>query len=88
VELSEFEKLFERDGLLSRFRYFAGLDATGANLLALDSALRTLDADGLQVGVKAAARAIVCVRDIVSELRAFAADFASFSHSCSLIPPD
>jgi hypothetical protein len=39
-----------------------------------------LDAYGLQVGVEAAARSIVRVRDVVAELRAFAADFASFSH--------
>jgi hypothetical protein len=65
---------------LSRLGDFACLDATGANLLAFDAALRTLDADGLQVGVKAAARAIIRVGNIITELRAFAANFASFSH--------
>jgi hypothetical protein len=51
-----------KEALLSgRFRDFARLDATGANLLALNTALRALNADGLQIRIKAAARAIVCV---------------------------
>jgi S-ribosylhomocysteine lyase LuxS involved in autoinducer biosynthesis len=45
-----------------------------------------LNAYGLQVGIEATARAIVGVRDIIAELRAFAADFASFSHDYQ-IPP-
>jgi hypothetical protein len=69
-----------------RFRDFARLDATGANLLALDAALRALDADGLQIRVEAAARAIVRVGNIITELRPFATDFASFSHDYS-VPP-
>ena len=62
------------------FRNFAGLDATRANLHALHAPLRALDANVLQVWIKAAARAVVRMRDIIAELRAFAADFASFSH--------
>jgi hypothetical protein len=65
---------------LSRLGDFACLDTTGANLQALNAALRALHAYGLQVGIKATPRAIVRVRDIITELRAFAADFASFSH--------
>jgi hypothetical protein len=42
--------------------------------------LRTLNTDGLQIWVKAAAGAIIRMRNIITELRAFAADFASFSH--------
>jgi hypothetical protein len=66
--------------LLRCFSDFTGLDATGANPHALDASLRTLHTDGLQVWIKATARAIVSMRDIVTELRPFAADFASFSH--------
>jgi hypothetical protein len=62
------------------FCYFSGLNATGANLHPLRAALRLLHANGLQIGIKTPRCAIVCVRDIVSELRTFAAYFASFSH--------
>ena len=47
--------------LSGRFRDFARLDATGANLHSLHAALRTLNADGLQIRIKATRRAIVCV---------------------------
>jgi hypothetical protein len=70
----------ERGAGSGRFRNFARLDATGANLLTLDAALRALNADGLQVWIKATARAIVSVRDIIAELRPFAADFTTFCH--------
>ena len=40
---------------------FARLDATGANLHALNAALRALHANGLQVGIKATARAVIRV---------------------------
>jgi hypothetical protein len=73
-------KRYEAPGFLSRLGDFACLDATGANLLAFDAALRALNADGLQVGVKATARAVIRVGNIITELRAFAANFASFSH--------
>ena len=63
-----------------RFSDLAALDTGGADLHALRAALRTLNADGLQVGLETAARSIVGVRDIITELRPFAADFASFSH--------
>jgi len=59
---------------------FSGLNATGANFHSLRAALGLLHANGLQVGIKTPRRSIVCVRDIVSELRTFAANFASFSH--------
>jgi hypothetical protein len=61
---------------------FTGLDTTGANLNALGTALGPLNPYGLKVWIEAAARPIVSVRDIIAELRAFAADFASFSHDC------
>ena len=70
---------------LSCFRDFARLDATGADLHANCSALRALYANGLQVWIKTAARAIVRVRNIIAELRRLAADFATFSHN--FIPP-
>jgi len=65
---------------LGGFCYFSGLNATGANFHSLRAALGLLHANGLQVGVETPRRSIVCMRDIVSELRTFAADFASFSH--------
>ena len=66
--------------MLGRFRDLTGLDATGADLHTLNAALRALYADGLQIGVKAPRRSIICMRDIIAELRPFATDFASFSH--------
>ena len=67
---------------MRHLRDFVAFDATGANLHADDPALRALGADFLQVGVETPAGAIVRVGDVVTELRAFAADFASFSHDC------
>jgi hypothetical protein len=73
---------------LSRFRrlrYFRDLvafDATGANPHTHVAALRALHANFLQVGVETSAGAIVRVGDVITELRAFAADFASFCHDC------
>ena len=72
---------------LSRLGNFTSFNATGADLLTLDAALRALHAYGLQVGVEPATRAVVGVRNIVAELRAFATDFASFSHGY-LVPPN
>src|SRR5919108_4124468 len=69
--------------LLGRLRDLARLDAGRADLHPYGPALRALDAYGLQVGVEAAARAVVRVRDVVAELRPLAADFASFSHCAS-----
>src|SRR5919202_6382704 len=66
---------------LRRLRDLARLDAGGADLHAHRAALRALDADGLQIGIKAPRGAVVRVRDVVAELRALAADFASFSHN-------
>jgi hypothetical protein len=70
---------------LGRFRDFACFDTTGADLHANRSALRALDAYGLQVRIEATARAIVRMRNIIAELGRLAADFATFSHN--LIPP-
>ena len=67
---------------LRHLRDFVAFDATGANLHTHDPALRALRANFLQVGIETTAGAIVRVGDVVSELWAFAADFASFSHDC------
>lgn len=73
---------FENDkNSLSRFSDFACFDTPRADSHPLDAALRTLNTDGLQIGIKAAACAIVCMRDIVAELWCLIADCASFSHS-------
>jgi hypothetical protein len=75
------------DGInrLGSFRDFARLDTTGADLHANCSALRALRTNGLQVWIEATARAIVRMRNIITELRRLAADFATFSHN--FIPP-
>jgi hypothetical protein len=73
-------KIWEEGVASSRFRDFARLDTTGANLHPKRSPLGTLDAYGLQVWIKAAARAIVRMRNIIAELGRLATDFATFSH--------
>jgi len=67
---------------LRNFRYFVAFDANRANPHADDPALRALGADFLQVGIETAPGAIVRVGDVITELRPFAADFASFCHDC------
>jgi hypothetical protein len=57
----EFEKIRRSLLALGRFRDLASLNASGANLRALNSALRALHADGLQIWIKAAGGAIVRV---------------------------
>jgi hypothetical protein len=65
---------------LSGLGHFTGLDTAGTNLDPLGAALGQLHANGLQVWIETPRRSIVCVRNIISELRAFAADFATFCH--------
>ena len=62
------------------FSNLAGLDAVCANLHALRATLRQLDPNRLQIWIKPTRRSIICVRDIIAELRTFPADFATFSH--------
>ena len=76
-----------RLALLSGFHYFARLDATGADPHALRAALRTLRAYGLQVGIEPARSPVVCVGDIIAELRPLAADLAAFCHDDCFVPP-
>jgi len=64
------------------FQDFACFNAARANPLADGPALRTLHADFLQVGIETAPGAIVRMGDVITELRPFAADFASFCHDC------
>jgi hypothetical protein len=65
---------------LSGFRDLPGFNTAGANLHPFRSALRLLDPNGLKVWVKSPRRTIVRVRDVIAELRSFAADFATFGH--------
>ena len=58
---------------------FAALDAAGADADALGSAVDQ-SLDGLQVDVPATPRDVVRVRDVVTELRAFAANVAYLCH--------
>ncbi len=66
--------------LLGCFDNFSRFDTTSANFLTTVRAVRQLDADRLQVRFKAAASAIVSVRNIISELRSFAANITAFCH--------
>jgi hypothetical protein len=61
------------------FDDFAGLDAAGADSHALASAVN-FGLDGLEVHVPAAAGGVVGVRDVVAELRAFAAKITFVCH--------
>jgi hypothetical protein len=61
------------------FYDFAGLDAAGADAHALAAAI-DLGLDGLQVDVPATAGGVVGVRDVVAELRAFAAEITFLCH--------
>lgn len=70
----------KKDSKLSRFGDFPGLNATGTNFHSLGSAFWLLHPNGLQIRIESPRRSIVCVGDIVSELRTLAADFATFCH--------
>jgi hypothetical protein len=58
---------------------FAGLDAAGADADALAATI-DLSLDGLEVYVPATTGGVVGVRDVVSELRAFAAEITFLCH--------
>ena len=65
------------------FDDFAGLDAAGADANALTCAIN-LRLDGLQVDVPATPGRVVCVGDVITELRAFAAEITFSCHDdCS-----
>jgi hypothetical protein len=61
------------------FDDFAGFDAAGADAHAL-AAAGGLGLDGLQVYIPTTPRGVVGVRDIVAELRAFAAKITFLCH--------
>ena len=61
------------------FDDFAGLDAAGADAHALAGAV-DLGFDGLEVHVPTTTGGVVGVRDIVAELRAFAAKITFLCH--------
>ena len=65
---------------LCRFRNLTGLNAGGADFHAAGSTLGQRHPDRLQVWIKLARRAVVCVRHIIAELGRLAADFTAFSH--------
>ena len=73
-------KIYRATAALRSLCNLARFDTACADLHALNASLRALHANGLQVWIKATGSAIVRMRNIVAELRAFAADFASFSH--------
>jgi hypothetical protein len=61
---------------------FAGLNASGADFLAANAALRQMHPNGLQVGIENAWRPVVGVRYIIAKLRAFATNFTTLCHDC------
>jgi hypothetical protein len=69
-----------QSAILSSLCDFARLDARGTNRLALVSTSWQGHANGLQVGIKSAWRSVICVGDIIAELRSLPTDFAAFSH--------
>jgi len=73
------EVLFLKD--LRRFENFAAFNTAGANFLPSIAAGGQLNTNRLQIRIKPAARFVVRVGNIVSELRTFAADIASFCHN-------
>ena len=62
------------------FDDFSGLDAAGADADTLAAAIE-LGLDRLKVDVPAAAGGVVCVGDVVSELRPFAAEITFVCHN-------
>ena len=65
---------------LSSLQDFARLDAGRADFHPARATLGLLHANRLQIRIEPSRRAIVSVRDIVAELWAFTADFATFGH--------
>ena len=66
---------------LHSFDNFAGFNTASANFLARIAARGLLNADRLQIRVKATTSFVVSMWNIVSELRTFSADIASFCHN-------
>ena len=69
---------------LRRFDNFTWFYTTSTNFLSVTSAIGKLDTNLLQVRIEAATSFIIRVWNIISKLRTFAADGASFSHSICL----
>lgn len=78
-ELALFETGTEMQ-TLSGFYNFSALDTASANFDALAGAVDQR-AHALQIRIEAAARPVICVGNIVAELRAFAAKFTTISHN-------
>ena len=64
----------------SGFGDFAGLDAGRADFHPARATFGGLYANRLQIWIESTWGAIVRVRDIITELRALAADFTTFGH--------
>ncbi len=70
---------FQKIAQLGGFDYFPGLQAAGADADALISAVHA-GADRAQVHVPTPAAHVMRVADLISKLRAFAADVANLCH--------
>jgi len=66
--------------ILGSFLHFATLYAGGTDFYSACSSPGELHADRLQVRVETTWSPVVCVGDIISELRSLPADFAAFGH--------
>ena len=65
---------------LSGLSDLSGFNARRAHLYPASAPLRQLHTNRLQVWIKSSRCAVIRVRDIVAELRSFAADFTTFGH--------
>lgn len=66
---------------LRGFDNFSRFDAAGADLHTAVSAVRKLNAHGLQIRVETPTGLIVGVRNVITKLRPLAADITSLSHN-------
>lgn len=57
-----------------------GFNASGTNFLTANAAGGQLDTNVLKIWIEPPSRFVICVRDVVTEHRAFAANVTFFSH--------
>ena len=65
---------------------FTSLNAPGAHFHSFGSALRLLDSNRLKIWIESPGRTVICVGNIIAELRPFTANFTTFGHDF-LQPP-
>jgi hypothetical protein len=65
----------------SRFSDFSGFNTAGADFHSFVTAGGQFHPNGLQVWIENSGCSIVCVRNIIAKLGAFAANFTTFCHN-------